>query len=106
MKLLKYILVALVFVVTTGEAFGQVKVLSGKVSEMFGSTADPLMGVNINVMNSQNRSLGGTVSNVDGIYNLKIPDNRILLYWNENEENQVYGTRKVERHLAGGYENY
>lgn len=73
MKLLKYILVALVFVVTTGEAFGQVKVLSGKVSEMFGSTADPLMGVNINVMNSQNRSLGGTVSNVDGIYNLKIP---------------------------------
>ena len=40
MKLLKYILVALVFVVTTGEAFGQVKVLSGKVSEMFGSTAD------------------------------------------------------------------
>ena len=33
MKLLKYILVALVFVVTTGEAFGQVKVLSGKVSD-------------------------------------------------------------------------
>ena len=97
MKLLKYILVALVFVVTTGEAFGQVKVLSGKVSEMFGSTADPLMGVNINVMNSQNRSLGGTVSNVDGIYNLEDscrgekPDNRILLYWNETKRIKYTG---------------
>ena len=30
MKLLKYILIAIVFAATTGEAFGQAKVLSGK----------------------------------------------------------------------------
>lgn len=37
MKLLKYILIAIVFATTAGEAFGQAKVLSGKVTEMFGS---------------------------------------------------------------------
>ena len=39
MKLLKYILIAIVFAATTGEAFGQAKVLSVKVTEMFGTTA-------------------------------------------------------------------
>ena len=38
MKLLKYILIAIVFAATAGEAFGQVKVLSGKVTEMFGDS--------------------------------------------------------------------
>ena len=45
MKLLKYILIAIVFAATAGEAFGQVKVLSGKVTEMFGATAEPMVGV-------------------------------------------------------------
>ena len=43
MKLLKYILIAIVFAATAGEAFGQVKVLSGKVTEMFGATAKPFI---------------------------------------------------------------
>ena len=43
MKLLKYILIAIVFAATAGEAFGQVKVLSGKVTEMFGATAEPMV---------------------------------------------------------------
>lgn len=64
MKLLKYILIAIVFAATTGEAFGQAKVLSGKVTEMFGTTAEPMIGVNVNILNSQNRSLGGTVTNL------------------------------------------
>lgn len=54
MKLLKYILIAIVFAATAGEAFGQVKVLSGKVTEMFGATAEPMVGVNVNILNSQN----------------------------------------------------
>lgn len=74
MKLLKYILIAIVFAATTGEAFGQAKVLSGKVTEMFGTTAEPMIGVNVNILNSQNRSLGGTITNMDGIYNLSIPN--------------------------------
>ena len=53
MKLLKYILIAIVFAATAGEAFGQVKVLSGKVTEMFGATAEPMVGVNVNILNSQ-----------------------------------------------------
>ena len=44
MKLLKYILIAIVFAATIGEAFGQAKVLSGKVTEMFGTTAEPMIG--------------------------------------------------------------
>ena len=50
MKLLKYILIAIVFAATAGEAFGQVKVLSGKVTEMFGATAEPMVGVNVNIL--------------------------------------------------------
>lgn len=78
MKLLKYILIAIVFAATAGEAFGQVKVLSGKVTEMFGATAEPMVGVNVNILNSQNRSLGGTITNMDGIYNLKVPNENNL----------------------------
>ena len=79
MKLLKYILIAIVFAATIGEAFGQAKVLSGKVTEMFGTTAEPMIGVNVNILNSQNRSLGGTVTNLDGIYNLPIPNESNLI---------------------------
>lgn len=75
MKLLKYILIAIAIVAGTGEAFGQVKIMSGKVTEMFGKTAEPMVGVNINILNSQNRSLGGAITDLDGIYNLKIPTN-------------------------------
>ncbi|SDB75765.1 TonB-linked outer membrane protein, SusC/RagA family [Bacteroides ovatus] len=74
MKLLKYTLIAILFAVTTGEAFGQAKVISGKVIEMFGKTAEPMVGVNVHIVNSQNRSLGGTITDMDGVYNLKVPD--------------------------------
>ena len=43
MKLLKYILIAIVFATTAREDFGQAKVLSGKVTEMFGATAEPMV---------------------------------------------------------------
>lgn len=75
MKLIKYILIVIVFVATTVEAFGQDKILSGKVTEMLGTQAEPMVGVNVNILNSQNRSLGGTITNLDGIYNVKIPAN-------------------------------
>ena len=87
MKLLKYILIAIVFAATTGEAFGQAKVLSGKVTEMFGTTAEPMIGVNVNILNSQNRSLGGTVTNLDGIYNLPIPSFFLILEKRVKESN-------------------
>ena len=54
---------------------GQVqKVISGTVTELFGKTAEPLVGVNVNLVNNQNRSLGGGITNLNGQYNVKVPE--------------------------------
>lgn len=37
-------------------------------------TAEPLVGVNVNIVNAQNRSLGGAITNLNGQYNVKIPE--------------------------------
>lgn len=71
-KLLKYIFVA-VLLLTGLEAYAQRLVVSGKVTEEFGGMEEPITGVNVNVVNSQNRSVGGTITNLDGVYNLSIP---------------------------------
>ncbi len=71
-KLLKYIFVA-VLLLTGLEAYAQRLVVSGKVTEDFGGMEEPITGVNVNVVNSQNRSVGGTITNLDGVYNLSIP---------------------------------
>lgn len=41
---------------------------------MFGKTAEPLVGVNVNLVNNQNRSLGGGITNLNGQYNVKVPE--------------------------------
>ncbi len=78
MKVFKYIFIAFLLVCLTGKAQGQTKVLSGKVIEMLNGQAEPIMGVNINIMNPQNRSLGGTITDMNGTYNLKIPNEKNL----------------------------
>lgn len=50
------------------------KVISGTVTELYGDSKEPLIGVNVNIVNNQNRSLGGGVTNLNGQYNVKIPD--------------------------------
>lgn len=50
------------------------KVMSGTVTELIGKTAEPLVGVNVNIVNAQNRSLGGSITNLNGQYNVKIPE--------------------------------
>lgn len=58
-----------------GEVLAQAqKVMSGTVTELIGKTADPLVGVNVNIVNAQNRSLGGSITNLNGQYNVKIPE--------------------------------
>lgn len=37
-------------------------------------TAEPLVGVNVNLVNNQNRSLGGGITNLNGQYNVKVPE--------------------------------
>ena len=69
-----YTLVA-IFLSCSIEMAGQVqKVISGTVTELFGKTAEPLVGVNVNLVNNQNRSLGGGITNLNGQYNVKIPE--------------------------------
>lgn len=74
MKLIKYILIA-ILLLNTGEAFAQAHVMSGKVTEMLGNQSEPIIGVNVNVVNVQNRSVCGTVTDLDGRYKLQIPAN-------------------------------
>ena len=60
-----YTLVA-IFLSCSIEMAGQVqKVISGTVTELFGKTAEPLVGVNVNLVNNQNRSLGGGITNLN-----------------------------------------
>lgn len=75
MKLTKivYVLIAILLCCTKDVIAQTQKVLSGTVSEMFGSKAEPLVGVNVNIVNDQNRSLGGAITNLNGQYNVKIP---------------------------------
>ena len=58
MKLVKYMLIA-ILVLGTGEVAAQVQVVSGKVTEMLGNQIEPIVGANVNIVNAQNRSVGG-----------------------------------------------
>ncbi|MDR0811295.1 MAG: carboxypeptidase-like regulatory domain-containing protein, partial [Paludibacter sp.] len=74
MNIKKHIITALLFLFGATAMFAQ-QVLTGKVYENFNGNREPLMGVNINIMNAENRSIGGTVTKIDGTYQLNIPAN-------------------------------
>lgn len=74
MKCSKYILLLFACLFTgMGGAWAQNAVISGKVTELFDGKSEPLMGVNVQFVNAINRSLGGTITNLDGVYNLQVP---------------------------------
>ena len=98
MKLVKYMLIA-ILVLGTGEVAAQVQVVSGKVTEMLGNQIEPIVGANVNIVNAQNRSVGGAVTNLDGDYRLQIPAQEnigIFIHWYENETNQIYWSEGIE----------
>lgn len=75
MKLTKLYFSVVILLCTVGEVVAQTQqIIIGNVTELFGKSAEPLIGVNINIMNSQERSLGGTVTNMNGQYRLAIPE--------------------------------
>lgn len=75
MKLTKLYFSVVLLLCTAGEILAQTQqIIIGTVTEMMGNSAEPLIGVNINIMNSQERSLGGTVTNMNGQYRLVIPE--------------------------------
>jgi len=52
--------------------------VSGTVHELFGGSKEPLVGVNVSVVNAQNRTLTGTITDMDGKYSLKMPPGQKL----------------------------
>ena len=78
MKIQKYIIISLLLFLsgTSGLFAQQRQVVTGKVYELLSNgQKDPVIGCNINVVNKDNRSVGGTVTNIDGVYILQIPAN-------------------------------
>ncbi|MCD8186190.1 MAG: SusC/RagA family TonB-linked outer membrane protein, partial [Rikenellaceae bacterium] len=73
MKLKIYILTALLFL--GAEMAWAQTVLTGNVTENNNGKRVPLPGANVNLMNAQNRSIGGTIAGQDGNYRLVVPAN-------------------------------
>lgn len=51
------------------------KTISGTVTEDFGGSAEPCIGVNVTFQNAQKRIIAGTVTDFNGKYSLKVPAN-------------------------------
>ena len=51
------------------------KMLTGHVYEMFGDDKEPAIGVNVSIYNASNRVVDGTITNFNGEYSLRIPEN-------------------------------
>ena len=51
----------------------QNKVITGTVSEVLGSSKEPIMGANVVLVNSQGRYVRGAVTDMNGNYNLQVP---------------------------------
>lgn len=69
MKIKLIIITVLTLIVS--QVYGQGKVLTGKVLD---SQGQPITGANIHVENAINRTLTGTISDIDGNYRLSVPD--------------------------------
>lgn len=69
----KHILTAILLVVCAATAVAQNNVITGTVMEKFGDDLEPIMGANVVLVNSQNRHVKGTVTDINGKYNLAVP---------------------------------
>ena len=68
-----FLLLTIIGCVTTASA--QKKVLNGIVTEILGKSKEPIPGVNIVVMNSQDRYIAGAITNINGQYAISVPQN-------------------------------
>lgn len=51
------------------------KVVTGTVTESFGGSSEPCIGVNVTFQNAQKRIINGTVTDFNGNYSIKVPTN-------------------------------
>ena len=73
MKLVKLLFIGLFFLLA-GESYVQAQqIISGRVTEQLSGSPSPLPGVNVNIVNTQNRFIKGTMTDMDGNYRIQIP---------------------------------
>lgn len=72
-KLSSAVLLMVLLLTGTGGAMAQGNVISGTIYEMAGKDKSPIIGANIVLVNKQNRYIKGTVSDIDGNYNIEVP---------------------------------
>ncbi len=82
MKTMKKLSMMLLTVLMTVSAYAQGTVLTGTVYEIFDGRQEPCMGVNVAVVNAQNRLVTGVTTDINGQYAIRMPagDNFTLLY--------------------------
>lgn len=82
MKMTKKLSMMLLMVLMTISAYAQGNVLTGTVYEIFDGKQEPCMGVNVAVVNAQNRLLTGVTTDINGQYAIRMPagENLTLLY--------------------------
>lgn len=77
-----YLKLCLLLVALSGVTPAFAQIITGTVYELFGSDKEPCMGVNISIVNDQNRVLTGAITDMNGSYSLKLPtgNNLTLVY--------------------------
>ena len=82
MKMTKKLSMMLLMVLMTIAAYAQGSVLTGTVYEIFDGRQEPCMGVNVAVVNAQNRLVTGVTTDINGQYAIRMPagENFTLLY--------------------------
>ena len=71
-KNIKRLLITLL-VIICHTTFGAAQTITGTVTELFEGAKEPIMGANVVLVNSQNRYVKGTVTDMNGNYNLQVP---------------------------------
>ena len=69
----RLLLLASLLVMVSLPNHAQTKLLTGTVAEMVGKNKEPVLGANVVVVNSQNRYIKGTVTNLNGEYAIEVP---------------------------------
>ena len=77
MSIVKYVSLAFLLI-WCGELWAQTQIVTGKVYELDGKNKLPAIGVNIVVVNNQNRFLTGVTTDVNGDYRIVVPNEKDL----------------------------
>lgn len=98
MKKLPIIILLLLLLLTNGSVSAQ-NTISGTVTEVFGKSVEPCIGVNVTFVNSQNRIVTGVTTDFNGNYSLKVPNEKnltiVFSYIGMNTQKFKYTGQKV-----------